>query len=110
MNIKELQELVHEEYIKNGYAEYWAHENITGDPIKYKQLVNMSEAGLINTEVAELQEDIRDLNYDHYGEEIADIIIRAMNWASRNGIDVEEEIRKKHAKNMKRTKLHGRKL
>ena len=108
MNLKDIQNLVYIEYVKNGYSERWTQEYFKSHPIEFELLIDLAEVGLINTEVSELLEDIRDNNIEKYGEESADIIIRVMNWCKRKGIDLETHIIKKHEKNLTRGELHGK--
>ena len=108
MNITELQELVFQEYIKNGYAERWTKEYFEAHPLEFDLLIDLAEVGLINTEVSELLEDIRQNKKEKYGEECSDIIIRVLNFCNRKGIDLEPHLLKKHAKNQEREYLHGK--
>ncbi len=110
MNLSELQKLVFKEYVKNGYAERWSKEYLMEHPDELDLVIDLAEVGLFVTEVAELMEDIRDANREHYGEEGADIVIRLLNYFNRKGIDVEPYILAKHEKNLEREKLHGRKV
>ncbi len=110
MKLSELQKLVFEEYKRNGYAERWSKEYLMEHPEELDLVIDLAEVGLFVTEVSELMEDIRDANIDHYGEEGADVIIRLLNFFNRKGIDVEPYIIAKHEKNLKRGKLHGRKI
>ncbi len=110
MRIADLQKLVFTEYEKNGYAERWSREYLMEHPEELDLVISLAEVGLFVTEVSELMEDIRDANVDHYGEEGADIIIRVLNFFSRKGIDVEPYILAKHEKNLKRERLHGRRV
>ena len=126
--LNEIQELVHEEYINNGYKymwnlldlkmllEYFSPKYINSNNYfkgeQWKQLLTIAdigEVGLINTEVSELLEDIRkDKGLSKQGEECADIVIRVMNYCNRKGIDLEDAILTKHYVNMSREKLHGK--
>ena len=108
MNIWDLQKLVFLEYIKNGYSERWTQKYFKDHPIEFELLIDLAEVGLINTEVSELLEDIRNNDIEKYGEESADIVIRIMNWCTRKGIDLGAHILKKHEKNQKREYLHGK--
>ena len=110
MNLEEIQKLVFLEYIKNGYSERWTKEYFIANPIEFDLLIDLAEVGLINTEVSELLEDIRNNDIEKYGLECADIVIRVMNWCNRKGIDLETYLIKKHGKNLTRGKLHGRKI
>lgn len=116
MNLNDIQQLVFEEYKKNGYLAMWEGAigvlKAFGDP-NTGGLIDLAELGLIGTEITEAMEDVRsnepDLQ-DKLGIELADIIIRVLNFASRKGIDITSYIIKKHKKNLERGKLHGRNI
>ena len=110
MDLWKIQQEVYKEYIKNGYAERWSVEYLTQHPEELALVIDLAEVGLFVTEVAELMEDIRNANVDHYGEEGADIVIRVLNWFNRKKIDLESALIAKHQRNLKREKLHGRKV
>ena len=103
MSIRELQELVFEEYQKNGFLDqfFWAEPH---------EIADIAELGLVVTEVAEAMEAIRKGDAENVAEECADIIIRVLNFMSRAGLDAEEEIVKKNTRNRKRERLHGKKV
>jgi NTP pyrophosphatase (non-canonical NTP hydrolase) len=63
----------------------------------------------IHSEVSEASEAVRDNDADGFAEELADIFIRLLNLAEVWKIDLEDEVIKKHMKNMNRPVLHGRK-
>lgn len=63
----------------------------------------------IHSEVSEASEAARDENVNELAEEMADIFIRLVNACEVMGIDLEEEVKRKHNKNLLRPKLHGRK-
>ena len=63
----------------------------------------------IHSEISEASEAIRDEDWDTFAEELADVFIRLVNCAEVMGIDLEEEVEKKHLRNLKRPTLHGRK-
>ena len=98
-----LMELVYEEYKKNGFYDYW-------NSVKPFEVGVLAEIALVDTEIAEGIDAMRDLDYEHLAEEIADRVIRSMNLANRLGIDLEKAIIDKHMKNLKRPKKHGRKV
>ena len=113
MNLSEIQKLVYEEYTKNGYLEMFT----VCKPNEYtslQRLVDIAELGLIGTEISEAIEDVRKCGYpmllDKLGVELSDIIIRALNTASRKGIDIEPYLLTKHKKNMSRGARHGKKI
>jgi len=108
MSVLDLQQLVFEEYKRNGYAERWSVEYLKGHPKELDLIIDIAEVGLINTEVSELLEDIRSDKPENYGAECADIVIRVMNWCNRKNIDLGWHIQEKNKKNLTRDKLHGR--
>lgn len=63
----------------------------------------------IHSEVSEASEAVRDDKIEGFAEELADIFIRLVNLCEVWNIDLEEEIIKKHNKNLDRPRLHGRK-
>ena len=63
----------------------------------------------IHSEVSEASEAARDENMKELAEEMADIFIRLANACEVMGIDLEEEVKRKHNKNLIRPNLHGRK-
>lgn len=109
MELIELQDLVFQEYKKNGYLKEWT---VSENYSNIQRKVDLAEIGLFNTEVAELQEEIRKKDYIFYdlGIECADIIIRVLNFMSRKHLDAEMFIKAKHEKNLKRGKLHGKQI
>lgn len=63
----------------------------------------------LHSEVSEAAEAIRDNDSEGFAEELADIFIRLANLCEVWSVDLEEEVRKKHLKNLTRPYLHGRK-
>lgn len=64
---------------------------------------------LIHSEVSEaLEADREDLSEAEYAEELADIVIRVMDHAETEGIDLESKIVEKNAKNRNRDYKHGK--
>ena len=115
MELDEIQKLVYEEYKKNGYLDMWtASVPPPKDYSEEQRIMDLAEVGLINTEVSEALEDIRKFGYpmllDKLGNELADIIIRALNFGSRKGIDVESYILSKNGVNLERGERHGKKI
>ena len=64
---------------------------------------------LVVTECAEAAEDVRNENWDHFGEEIADAMIRLMDIRHTLGYDLNHEIERKMAINEGRPYMHGTK-
>jgi NTP pyrophosphatase (non-canonical NTP hydrolase) len=63
---------------------------------------------LIVSECAEVLEALRDGDDDNEHEEVADIVIRVLDYCGWRGIDLDAEIEKKMARNRERPHLHGR--
>jgi len=113
MEFSEIQKIVYEEYKRNGYLRMWTK----GLPHLYSEeqkIADIAEVGLINTEVSEALDAIREYGYpmlrEKLGEELADVVIRALNFASRKGIDLESYILSKHEVNLERGERHGKNI
>jgi NTP pyrophosphatase (non-canonical NTP hydrolase) len=65
---------------------------------------------LIHSEVSEALEAYRNQDQENFAEEMADIVIRCLDAAGGYGIDIEDEIRKKHEINKSRPYRHGGKV
>lgn len=63
---------------------------------------------LIHSEVSEALEADREGDDELYAEELADIVIRVMDHAETEGINLEEEIKRKNAINEGREYKHGK--
>jgi NTP pyrophosphatase (non-canonical NTP hydrolase) len=94
LSIKEWQKEITKYAIDHGFT--WTPEDID------TMLLRM------HSEVSEASEAARDENKVELAEELADIFIRLVNTCEVMGIDLEDEVKKKHAKNLLRGKLHGR--
>jgi len=110
VHVSEVQALVYEEYKKNGYLERWNKaEKVLNETMGAGEIASLAEIGLFSTEKAESMEALRDKDEKgELGSELADIIIRVLNFASRKGLDMERELLRKHERNMAREHLHGR--
>jgi len=112
LSLRDIQDLVYQEYQKNGYERMWnlsGYLHLKTMNRQTKAIYDIAELSLIASEIYEAIEAIRENRKNFvYAEELADIVIRTLNFASRKDIDIEEEILKKHDKNMKRGKLHGK--
>jgi len=65
---------------------------------------------LIHSEVSEALEAYRNGDGANFREELADIAIRLFDAAEAYGVDLDAEIRKKHAYNLTRPYRHGGKI
>jgi len=105
MKLWKIQRMVFEEYKKNGYLEEW-----TNPDILTQAKIDIAELGLVVTEISEAMEECRNIDNQKLGYELADIIIRVLNFASRKSIDIQSHVIAKHQMNLKRGKLHGRQI
>jgi NTP pyrophosphatase (non-canonical NTP hydrolase) len=64
---------------------------------------------LICSEVCEAQDALRNNDQANEAEEIADILIRTLDYAAWRGINLDREVWAKVGKNRDRPDLHGRK-
>ena len=98
LSYDEIQKIVYEEYRRNGYDEMFNKHGLIGD---------IAELGLICTEVSEAIEKVR-TNALSIEEELADIVIRVMNYCNRKCICLRPVILWKNEQNLKRSRLHGK--
>jgi NTP pyrophosphatase (non-canonical NTP hydrolase) len=123
MGITEQCGIVHQRMVDKGF---WDHAKV-GGPVSWRDGDPIPGTGEINnpsifpeklmlmvTEVAEVMEAFRDdpdpnAASDHEAEEVADILIRVMDYAAAREIDLGAEYVKKMRVNADRPMLHGRK-
>lgn len=105
LTIDRLLRLIQSEYRSNGFDFYFGGDT---SQIAIRVKSDLAEVGLIHTEVSEAQEAIRTNNGELLGLELADIIIRTMNFAGRKGIDMDCALRTKISMNENRPVKHGR--
>lgn len=112
MDFTRIQDLVFEEYKKNGYLENWetAYKIIKESGVVDPRIVDVAEVGLVDTEISEAIEEIRKGTPEKEVTELADAIIRIMTYSKRKNYDLEKAILDKHLKNMKREYLHGKRV
>lgn len=113
--LNELAERIHENSRAKGFyaREYCVHRDlILGDIEGRVENPSMpaEKLMLIVSECSEALEALRDGDAVAEGAEIADVIIRALDYAYWRGIDIEDEVYAKIAENEKRPYLHGRKF
>ncbi len=65
---------------------------------------------LMHSELSEALEDLRQGNDKHVGSELADCVIRIMDYSEARDIDLGKEILKKCKKNKKRKYKHGKRF
>ena len=94
-SIKDWQQIVTEWAVSKGFS--WVKEDVDTMLLR------------IHGEVSEASEAIRDNDIEGFAEELADIFIRLVNLCEVWGINLEDEVIKKHNENLNRPHLHGRK-
>ncbi len=93
MEIKEIAEEIHENSKKKGW---W--DDVPPIP---------ETLMLITTEVSKAMAAFRAKDKNNFRQELADIVIRVFDAAEGYGIDIENEIIKKHEFNKSRPHKHG---
>lgn len=94
MIIKELQKEAHRIAIEKGF---WDKKRNNGELI-----------ALMHSELSEALEGVRKNNWSNVAEELADTVIRIMDFAEAREIDLEKEICLKMQFNKTRPKKHGK--
>jgi len=104
---EKLQKLCHEIAKQKGF---W--DSVFGIPLDMtnEDRNNGELIALMHSELSEALEDIRHDNWKHVGEELADCVIRIMDFCEARHINLEKEILKKVKKNKKRPYKHGKKF
>lgn len=75
---------------------------------RHREMANTTKLMLMVSELSEALEGQRNEDHDNYGEELADVMIRAMENAEANGIPIGDIILRKMAVNEERPHKHGR--
>ena len=96
MTIKKFQKEVHELAKEKGWWD--------------KKREALEIHALIHSEIGEATEEVRTGNTVKEFTELADAIIRILDYAQSQGIDMEELLQKKHNYNKTRSYRHGGKL
>lgn len=103
----------------NGFHDRLHHLTATGDTDGVVDHA-VAKLGLITSEVAEAIEEIRDghaMTHTYYREdgkpegvpsEVADIVIRALDFAAMFNIDIEAAVQEKLGYNATRQRMHGK--
>ena len=102
MDLRDIQRMLFKHYKQKGFYDKW--KSIYPD-----WAADLAELALITSEVSEAMEEVRDNNFEGLANELAGIVIRVLNFASRKGIDLETNILSEHKRNLSRPSLHGRK-
>lgn len=129
MQFREIQKLVYKAYKKNKFEEDFNRggkvllphliqeldraikeiKNVIDHPNKDVDYGDVLELAFVVTEIGEAIEYVNNKNEEEVRFEVADAVIRTLNFCNRKGFDLEDYIILKNNKNLKRGKLHGRK-
>jgi len=104
-NLTDLENLATINAHKHGWIVYWIKQFAT----KEHDLTIGDAIALTHSELSEALEDYRNDNKTHFGEEMADVVIRVLHICGDLGIDLTKEINDKMVKNQSRPVNHGRK-
>ena len=100
---------IHETARSKGFYKTEFLRTPTGLPA-FNTSLPAEKLALIHEEVSETLKALRDDDREKEAEEVADIVIRVLDYAAWRGIDLDIEVEKKMAKNRTRPHLHGRKF
>jgi len=104
MNLKQLQKICHKIAVEKGF---WGSGFLLGEDRNNAEMI-----ALMHSELSEALEELRKENCDmkNVGEELADCIIRILDFCEGRGIDLQKLLEKKIKKNKKRPYKHGKKF
>jgi NTP pyrophosphatase (non-canonical NTP hydrolase) len=110
----ELAQEIHEHARRQGFYDRERLQivgHITGDAEERTENPSLlsEKLLLIVSEVCEAQSALRSGDRENEAEEVADILIRTLDYAAWRGISLDEEVAAKMDANRKRPRLHGRK-
>jgi len=95
MEINELTKILHQNAVDHGW---WKDSRTVPELLC-----------LIHSEISEALEGYRNNDWGNIKEELADAIIRILDFCGAYEIDIEHEILRKHQKNIERPYKHGNK-
>lgn len=120
MNLTEFAKEVHENAVDHGW---WENERELPEVIalchlELSEALEEYRAGRPNEYVDDFEKEIRITDYEMFGDkkpegiavELADCIIRILDWCGKENIDIERIIKQKHEYNKSRPYKHGGKV
>lgn len=91
---------------------FWDHAIVERDPAEMREVknpsINAEKICLMHSELSETLEALRDGDRDQEEEELADVVIRVLDYAHARGFSMGRAVNAKMAKNRDRPHLHGR--
>lgn len=91
---------------------FWDHAIVDRDPAEMREVknpsINAEKICLMHSELSEALEAQRNGDRDQEEEELADVIIRVLDYSHARGFSMDQAVRQKMAKNRDRPRLHGR--
>lgn len=100
---------------KGFYEREWIE--VADDEVRYapaRRVPNPSlsaeKVALLHEEASEVLGALRDGDPDKEAEELADLVIRCLDYASWRGISLDEQVARKMGINRGRPRLHGRRF
>ena len=113
MTIKQLQKLCHKIAVEKGFwdlqecIDYWDNTVAWSDDRNNGEMI-----ALMHSELSEALEELRkpDCKMKLVGEELADCVIRILDFCGGRNINLEKLLEKKIKKNKKRPRKHGKKF
>lgn len=112
MNMDDLAAEIHTTAVEK---DFWKHEQITtpagygvAGPLMANPSFDAEKIALMHSELSEALEALRDNDWPQVEEELADTIIRILDFAHARELSMDRAVSEKMAKNRKRPRLHGR--
>lgn len=113
MSMDSLAHAIHETAKEKGF---WDHEKtVVRDPVLgdveavvANPSIDAEKIALMHSELSEALEAHRDGDMPHVEEELADTIIRILDFAHARGMSMDNAVRVKMDENSGRPRLHGR--
>lgn len=115
MTLDSLASTIHTTAVGKGF---WSHDEIVVcDPLlgdveaRIKNpSIDAEKIALMHSELSEALEALRDEDMEHVEEELADTIIRILDYAEARQLSMDRAIRDKMRTNDLRPHMHGRKM
>jgi hypothetical protein len=105
-----LDELAREAYLNSKLKGFHERDFITNGNFGIRNpSIDGERLALIHSEISECLDSLRDGNDEGAEEELADVIIRVLDFSESKGWSMDKAVANKMAKNKHRERLHGKK-